>query len=156
VDNLDQSEQLGPFLWGKRAKTYNSDFSASNNSVRGFHTGYKNINIIHSREVNLGEKLIITDKIAGKGLHLLDFRFHLHPDVEISSVRSNYLLLRRENIQIKLNNPGEFPLRKIQSENDGGWYSPRFNVKVPTTTLSYQKRLSLPTKQIFSIEFKIK
>jgi hypothetical protein len=155
IDNLDQSEQLGPFLWGKKSKTYVNVLSESGNIVNAYHTGYKNINIIHSREIELSDKLIITDEIKGKGQHLLDFRFHLDPDVKIYREENDYLLLRRENIQIKLNSPVELSLQKISGRNDGGWYSPRFNLKIPTTTLSYQKRLSLPTKQIFSIEFKI-
>ena len=154
IDDLDQSEQLGPFLWGKKAKSYVKEFSVSDNFIKAYHTGYKPIHVIHTREIKLGDRLRISDDITGKGHHLLEFRFHLHPDVRIADKKKKTLLLTNRNIEVLIKLEANYDLHIYYGETEGGWYSPQFNVKVPATTLSYQKKLSLPTKQIFSLEFK--
>ena len=154
LDNLDQSEQLGPFLWGKKAQTFVQEFSPSNNYIKAYHTGYKHLPAVHTREIELDDKLKISDKISGKGQHLLDFRFHLHPDVRIVDKKKNTLVISNKDIELQIRIKEDYDLCIYNEDPDGGWYAPRFNVKVPTTTLSYQKKLSLPTKQVFLIEFK--
>jgi len=154
INNMDQSEQIGPFLWGKKAKTHVDKHSSSDNTIKAHHTGYKHLGITHSRELRLTDRLMVTDEISGQGEHLLDFRFHLHPEVEIIENDKNSIVVKNNNFQLKIKNQLGFPLKVISESNDGGWYSPQFNVKIPTTTLSYQKKVSLPIKQIFSIEFK--
>ena len=77
------------------------------------------------------------------------------PCLVIAEKKKKTLLLSNKNIELLIKLEADYDLHIYNGETEGGWFSPRFNVKVPTTTLSYQKRLSLPTKQIFSIEFKI-
>ena len=154
INNTDQSEQLGPFLWGKKAKTYVKSFSKAKNLIQAYHTGYKNIHAIHSREIELSDQLIIRDEITGKGHFLLDFRFHLHPDVQVLDKTQEKVRIKNKNIEIVISQEFDYKLHAFSGSEEGGWYSPQFNVKVPTTTFSYQKRISLPTKQIFSIDFK--
>ena len=153
INNTDQSEQLGPFLWGKKTKTRINTFSASENQIEAFHSGYQQFSIIHTRTISLKEKFMIIDEVAGKDEHLLDFRFHLHPEVKIVHADSDNVTLNKNNIELSIRNDQDFKLDILSASEDGGWYSPQFNVKVPTHTLSYQKKVYLPFKQTFSIEF---
>jgi uncharacterized heparinase superfamily protein len=153
VNHMDQSEQLGPFLWGPKAKTRVSSFIPEENFVKAHHSGYKRYHILHSRTITLKEQMKIMDEVSGKGPHVLDFRFHLHPDISIRNIDKNIVSLGKDDIELVLKNDQDLQINIISGSKDGGWYSPQFNVKVPTHTLSYQKKVYLPIKQTFSIEF---
>lgn len=69
IDGKNQSEMLGPFLWGKRAETKLITFDPEKMVLEASHDGYKPL--IHTRRFELGEKsLTIIDHLirdAGSG-----------------------------------------------------------------------------------------
>ncbi len=63
IDGRDQSEMLGPFLWGKRAETKLLAFDSEKQILEASHDGYAPV--IHTRRFELGEKsLTITDILS--------------------------------------------------------------------------------------------
>ncbi|MBE5847917.1 MAG: heparinase [Lachnospiraceae bacterium] len=63
IDGKNQSEMLGPFLWGKRAETTLLAFDSEKQVLEASHDGYAPV--IHSRRFELGEKsLTIIDTLS--------------------------------------------------------------------------------------------
>lgn len=63
-----------------------SQITTFEGGVRASHHGYSRIGIQHQRTVELGERwMLITDEVSGTGEHLLDLRFVLGREWQISS-----------------------------------------------------------------------
>lgn len=120
VDNLDQSTQAGPFLWGRQAKTTVESWDGK--TLVASHDGYPGI--IHRRRFALrGRVLEITDALEGSGDHEAVICFHLSPECTPD--------------RVKMNLPGKV-------ETTQGWYSPRFGVKNKATVIEARWRGALP------------
>ena len=93
VDGLDQSQMLGPFLWGAGGPAR----SASRGSRRvdggrvvGEHDGYTGwrIRSLHRRTLSLDAEsrvLTICDEIVAQGTHDIASYFHLAEDAVVSA-----------------------------------------------------------------------
>lgn len=102
VDGLDQSEMWGAFRVARRAHCF--DIRTDHQKfAEASHTGYRRLSppVTHRRRIELGDKeLIITDKLDGRGDHLVEIFFHNYPGavtaiefdprVEVSAEDSNY------------------------------------------------------------------
>jgi hypothetical protein len=66
-----------------------SQITTFEGGVRASHQGYARIGIEHQRTVELGEGWMrITDEVSGTGKHLLDLRFVLGPEWQVSSEKN--------------------------------------------------------------------
>lgn len=68
VDGESQSEMLGPFLWGRKARVGGASIKRNGRAIRAyaFHEGYGAVT--HEREIVISDNLItIDDTISGKG-----------------------------------------------------------------------------------------
>ncbi len=87
VDGLDQSEMLGPFLWGARASA-NASFHAANDRFAvfaGSHDGYrKRLGAVHERTVLFVRPglWLVLDVVRGAGVRLLSSSWQLAPGLE--------------------------------------------------------------------------
>ena len=155
VNGIDQSDQRGPFLWSRKAQSKLHQWSPEKNLIEASHDGYGKIGVSHKRKLCFTDELIIEDNITGKGLVNLDFRFHLSPQFHADIINDS-VLISNDYLLITLNNSlGTVP-KILKGKGNGGWYSPRFNVKVPTVTLTYQNEVYLPISQIFTIKLNSK
>jgi hypothetical protein len=84
VDGCDQSEMLGPFLWGRRASARCIRWEPKDDggTVSGEHDGYARLAdpVIHRRTIVLAGRVgevVITDELIGEGQHTADQHFHL-------------------------------------------------------------------------------
>jgi hypothetical protein len=155
VNGMDQAKQEGPFLWSKKYNCVVHKWIPEENTIMASHDGYKKLGIKHFRTVKFNDILSIEDNINGKGTFDLDFRFHISPNASVC-LQKNRLEISTRSATVIMSNELNIIPELITKSPDGGWYSPQFNVKVPTITLSYQKKLSLPVTQKFFIEFKKK
>lgn len=139
VDGQDQSRSGGAFLWVRKADARVLHWRPGLNGAEllAEHDGYTRLpgRVVHRRRLTLTDKrLDIHDELAGHGEHELQWRLHFHPscrcDLQQDRCRVSW---RGGSLQIDLAPVLEW--RLAQGEPDAGWYSPAFNLKMPTTTL---------------------
>lgn len=145
VDNMDQSHQLGPFLWGKRADCKLLRYDEKKLSfLEAEHDGFKDEGVIHKRGFNFDfEGLMVTDLLDGEGKHGIEMRFHFHPNISIK-IEKYSAILQDQGIVIEFDS--RLDIEVLSGQENGGWYSPNFGSKMPTNTLVLSQVLSLPAK----------
>lgn len=144
IDGLNQSEMLGPFLWGKKANTVCIDWqpSETGGKVIGEHDGYLSLKdpVIHRRTLELDGKkkvLIISDDIICRGKHDAAIYFHLAENCMIESVGKNSYLIDTGSakVEIKLDDCLRTELFCGSVEPIYGWISRGYHRKQPVTTI---------------------
>ncbi len=141
VDNADQSEMSGLFLWGDRAKARCIEFVVDQETamVCGEHDGYCLSNgCVHRRTLRISEnKLSICDEIKGAGSHKVEIFFHLATNCSVS--RSGDAELEIETIHgtISLCMDSKFYIEILRGSEEpvGGWVSPSYHKKLPSATI---------------------
>jgi hypothetical protein len=152
VDGADQSEMLGPFLWGARANSECLEWEDSRDYTRvaGQHDGYHALAdpVTHQRTVTLmheEQECIIEDKVTHAGQHSIEVYFHLGPDCKLESIDANVCIIRvgGENLFI-LSLDESLKVRTLHGSEDpiGGWYSAGYHQKTPITTIIGSRRLT--------------
>jgi hypothetical protein len=143
VDGKDQSEMLGPFLWGARAtaRVVAWQPSAGGGTVAGEHDGYARLSspVRHVRTVDLaGDARVVTirDEIHSEGEHDVEVCFHLAPDVAARRSGNGVVLTVPEGT-LKLDVDPSCELSEYRGGDAPiiGWVSPAYHVKRPATTL---------------------
>lgn len=151
IDGLDQSEMLGDFLWGKRARarlvawesSFESDLAVAE------HDGYKLLGVLHRRALFFfkPDLLLIHDQLLGNGSHGIEQFWHLSPDatVEISGLGGRISI---RELQVNFTAPGtafdQPALVKGQQDPIQGWTSGAYGEKTPAPVLIYSGRCTLP------------
>ena len=145
INGEDQSEQTGPFLWGKRAVTELLQLDKETTTMTARHDGYqKRYGVIHQRKIDFqSDGISITDKLEGDGDQKVEIRFHFHPDIVVE-LSENRLLIPEESLFLEFDSKLEAKL--LRGEPNGGWYSPSFGSKAQTHTLVLSQVLSLPVE----------
>jgi len=138
IDNLDQSEMKGPFLWGYKAHSFLKSWETNDRyeSICGYHTGYKRLKdpVVHEREIILDKDIkgiFLKDTLHAKKRHAVSIYYHIHPDCYVKLVGENLIEIRNGDmyvymkidpcLNVNIFNASEIPLC--------GWYSERFGVK---------------------------
>jgi hypothetical protein len=157
VDGCDQSEMLGPFLWGKKAQTrvLHWEFQNEFDLIAAEHLGYKKSGIIHRRTVLFRKPSIIVvfDQVLGKGSHRIEQFWHFHPEykVELKGKRAELAIRQRIQVFEVWSSPLD-KLELIQGQLDPiqGWVSSRYGQKEPAPVLVHSGMNPLPVS-VFSI-----
>jgi hypothetical protein len=144
IDDQDQSEMLGSFLWGRRANAQSLQWNPTTNGgmVVGEHDGYNRLKdpVTHRRRISLSgseEKVEIQDELFAHEQHNLDLCFHFsefctltsvdHNRYQISCGERSIILTLDPNLIVTLYQGHEAPIF--------GWISRGYHLKVPCTTL---------------------
>jgi len=150
IDGRDQSEMLGLFLWGRKAKADCLSWQPTDvgGKVIGKHDGYTHLKdpVIHKRMLDLdGQELVVRDDIIARGKHEIEVFFHLAEHcVVIPAGRNRYLVdvgwetiedVGRRTIEIELD-----PCLKVEEFKGSedpicGWVSRGYHQKEAGTTL---------------------
>ncbi len=152
LDSQDQSMQQGAFLWGTQANVALERWEARSDggTLRAAHDGYTRLpgKPVHRRELELrGKKLTITDQITGSGTHQVSAYLHLHPDCEPTDEGRGRWRVRFPGGELRVRFDAKLIVTAHRGETDDlmlGWYSPRFDVKVPSWTLFASRSSALP------------
>jgi Heparinase II/III-like protein/Heparinase II/III N-terminus len=165
IAGRDQSRSGGPFLWVRSAKsTVDRVVTTDDGEVVSWaahHDGYEDLEppATHRRTVELDRRrrrLEILDQIESLGAHGIRMTFHLGPAVEVDLEGSVAQLqwasspgLRRATFHL----PDALRWSAHHGELDPilGWYSPRFGLREPTTTLVGIGSCSDATRQLRSV-----
>ena len=150
IDGRDQSEMLGLFLWGRKAKADCLSWQPTDvgGKVIGKHDGYTHLKdpVIHKRMLDLdGQELVIRDDIIARGKHKIEVFFHLAEHcVVVPAGKNRYLVdvgwetiedVGRRTIEIELD-----PCLKVEEFKGSedpicGWVSRGYHQKEAGTTL---------------------
>ena len=139
VDDFDQSQSAGTFLWTKKAKTKVLDWQQTDNKtvLIAEHDGYKRLpqKVIHRRQLTLeSEDLEILDHLQGGGAHHIEWRLHFSPLCTIS-LQAEDCLVTWDSGSAIISLDRQMTWSLLQGDMTGGWYSSGFNLKQPITTL---------------------
>lgn len=146
LGGASQSRSGGPFLWTRHActtllGTEGLDEDASCAHAAAEHDGYVREIFCgsHRREVDLDRRsatLSIRDELSTKRTTLCRMFFHLHPEIDCNLVDATAELWCA-GARIRMDLPQSLGWRELRGSDlpRSGWYSPSYDVRVPTTTL---------------------
>jgi len=158
VDGLDQSDQTGPFNWGRRracGKLLEARLEKLPR-VTACHDGYAHIGVVHERTVALEENSIrIEDRVSGKGRHHVRLTFQFAPGCNVAFVGDRHWHVRCENGPTAELDLAASPLVAriaMQTSQPGpGAVSPCYNKLVAAPALLCEGDVDLPAELVTTI-----
>lgn len=143
LDNRNQSEIQGPFLWGRKARSEFPRCDLRQRYVEGKTAAYAPDTV--SRRVMLqGETLIVQDRIEQDTAKSAQWFWHFHPDWQVEASEEGVWRITdgQRVCTLRLTGLAEYEacLYRGDEATKLGWCSPRFGHKVPCTTLVVQTR----------------
>ena len=160
IDSQNQARQVGDTMWldHYKCEVLSVIQTEEFESVKASHNGYKNVK--HIREVCFNRKsdtFIIKDELEIKDgeEHEYTILFHLHPDMVITKISSQKVLLSHSSgIKVTLTIEGFDDLSIIKGQENPiiGWYSESFMQKEPTRVIFSTKKTNLSFQSKTKIE----
>jgi hypothetical protein len=122
----------------------------------GFERLQADLRVTRIFEISCG-RIELKDLIEGRRRHRVETFFHLHPSVAVSETDQNRVQLHMGETRPNLTAKGDETvkpevIRGRAGAEPAGWFSPRFGVCVPTTTLAYRYHRLLPLRNSYIIE----
>jgi uncharacterized heparinase superfamily protein len=141
VDGENQSEVWGAHRCARRAKPVSAKLANTADSAllfEGAHDGYRRLkgSPTHRRLIRwAGSGITIEDIIEGQGVHAIESRLHIHPDLEVKASDNGPVVYHEGHVLMTATatGPGSFAI-------EDGWYCPEFNrkIKCPVLTMKIQ------------------
>ncbi|MBN1506435.1 MAG: alginate lyase family protein [Sedimentisphaerales bacterium] len=144
IDDQDQSEMLGLFLWGRKARARCLCWEPTDTGGRvvGEHDGYTHLEdpVIHRREIELDcsrRALLIHDDIISGRAHDVSLYLHLAEHCVVTSAGENCFLIDIGPGTIELQMDCLLKMELLRGSDDpiGGWVSRGYHQKEPAATL---------------------
>jgi hypothetical protein len=146
IENADQAEQAGPFLWSSRIGSWvESAHGIDDGAVADLtvaHDGYRRLPVkaTHLRRFRLDRAahvLTITDAVEAKAPVAARLAFHVHPAVTVKAEAGTVQLLAEGRVLATLDLPEGLAWHAHRADESPilGWYSPEFGAKEPCVTL---------------------
>jgi len=144
VDGADQSVMLGPFLWGRRArsKCLVWDPSRCGGTVTGEHDGYTRLPdpVVHRRTLTLdGDRgeINVRDEISAAGKHQVGIHFHLGEQCRTEQLRPGRFRIDTGEGIVTIEMDSRLTAETFVGSEDpiAGWVSRAYHCKVPSTSL---------------------
>ncbi|MFC1793705.1 heparinase II/III family protein [Planctomycetota bacterium] len=144
IDRRDQSEMLGLFLWGRRARTRCLSWQPTDlgGKVIGEHDGYAHMGdpVIHRRTLELdgrNRKLIVRDEINAGAKHEIEVFFHFAEHCVVNPANENRYLIDvgQGTVTIELDRCVRVESFSGSEDPICGWVSRGYHRKEPGTTL---------------------
>lgn len=143
VDNKDQSQILGPFLWGHRAQPSALAWENTNTLVAASasHDGYMRLpdGVVHARKIavdKLTHTVTIEDHFDCAGDHDIAIYFHIAPSIVVTPGPSGTTKLQGPGFTLNLSTP-DGQLRHILADETEmfGWVSTGYHKRIPSSCL---------------------
>jgi hypothetical protein len=144
VDEADQSQMLGSFMWGQRAQARCTQWqpTADGGTVVGEHDGYMKLpgSVIHRRALNLigpQRQLVVRDELIGKGEHKAALFLHFSEACVLRKVSDHCFSAESGEEQIIIEFDHRFEVKSLKESYEPifGWVSRGYHRKSPATTL---------------------
>lgn len=143
IDAVSQSENLGPFMWGERARPSKIDFH--DNEQESFacasHSGYEKLSdpVTHRRSIELSKhshRCTIVDSFECSGEHEILIFFHLNPTFRIEkSTLSNVAIKSSDHELILSSESGTVTVHVAKQSEYAGWISDGYHSRKPSTSI---------------------
>jgi hypothetical protein len=139
VDDSDQSVPGGAFLWVRHAATTVRAVNLPRGLVEAEHNGYTRLSepVTHRRYliVGAGPDTVVVDLLMGSGVHRVRASWPLSPDLD-ARIEGGVHLVERDaapvlSIAAAGSRPGEPWAVRGDEQRRLGWWSPRFECRVP-------------------------
>ncbi len=162
IDDTDQSEIGGPFMWMKKAHAQCDlwQLSPEKEQFSGWHDGYMRLKdpLRHQRDIDFFKKesrFLITDVIKCEDEHLVEQYWHFSELCNVS-IDGQQITAVNDGVTMTMHLDEKFEIAICKGQNSPpcGWVSRQFDVKVPCTTVVARKTIKGTTK--FVTEIKIK
>ncbi len=144
IDEREQSETLGPFLWGRRAQARCVQWEPAEQggTVAGEHDGYSRLDdpVVHRRTITLDGKrgeIVIRDELTGRTRHRACLLLHAAEHCEIRREDSNRFKVDFGvgTAWVHVDPCLSVSLVRGSEEPILGWVSRRYHGKQPAVTL---------------------
>lgn len=144
IDNTDQSEMLGLFLWGTRAnaRCLTWEPGANGGRITGEHDGYSRLAdpVVHRRTLELnGENGILTlqDNIQAQGQHEVTICFHLAEECSIREMSPHRYQITVSQNTLVFDIDQRLTVQILTGSEDpiGGWVSRKYHRKEKSATI---------------------
>jgi hypothetical protein len=147
VDDQDQSQYGGSFLWLEHANAVVETFRASGDeqTLTAHHDGYRRLSdpVRHRRTWRYTAgiaSLAVTDELACSGAHSIAIYWHFAPECAVV-VEGNSVVASRDGVRVAIGcrDGSQAPLqaeivRAREEDSPLGWFSKAFDVKEPAPT----------------------
>jgi hypothetical protein len=90
--------------------------------------------------------------IYGSGDHGIRIAFHCAPECEIEKESNSMVMVRAGSTIVRMAFDDRLEMTPHRADQAGGWYSPRYGIKVATYTLFASAQLTLPVTLTTTIE----
>jgi hypothetical protein len=145
IDGMDQATQETSFIWSRPYKCTLEKAEQRDGDVfvQASHNGYSRLSdpVNHRRAILYSDQdaILIKDSFSGRGVHLFELNFHLHPEARWHE-KDGWVVLDREGEKVFLMLLGKhgFSFHSGEKNPPFGWYSPAYGIKMETTVLSCQ------------------
>jgi hypothetical protein len=144
IDGADQSQMLGRFIWGSRARARCVSWrpSSTGGRVVAEHDGYLRLPhpVLHRRSVELdGQKrlVVIQDELIGDGPHQMTIAFHLAEHCEVAEQTQHRFRISAGPGALMLALDQRLSVRVLRGSTEprGGWVSRGYHRRTPATTI---------------------
>lgn len=154
IEGKSQSEMLGPFQWGKKAKAKLIDYREDRNfaylegAIRGFFRG--KLSVVHNRRIGFLKPnvWIIRDVLQGKGQHQVALHFHLGPGHTKVDITEQQVICQFEKseltIKLLFGNNLKIEVSTAQEKPPLGWCSSAFGHHEPCSVVRISGYSQLP------------
>lgn len=157
VDDCDQSEIAGPFMWLQKAepRVDRADTEGAIRHLRASHDGYRRLPdpVTHVRDIRLdasARAVRVIDCITARSEHQVERFWHFAPDCTVIADQSGVVRVARGALRMTIGfdeemHGGERPEVRILRGSEApqaGWVSPRFGEKLETSTVIVRRRTS--------------
>jgi hypothetical protein len=152
VDGRDQSTQRGAFLWHPdvRARLVHASDDEFT-TLLATHDGFRGLPVRHWRGIVYGHggRLLVWDRVEGRGTHSVSLWWHLAADAELWGER-----IVTEDLQLRMGIQGAGELRRYRGSVQpiAGWRSLGYGHKRPNTCIEARYSGRLPSTFLTVIE----
>ncbi len=166
VDNEDQSQMLGSFMWGRKARCRRLRWSPTERGgvVSAEHDGYKRLSdpVIHRRTVTLlddADELTVLDELSAAGRHDVAIHWHFSESCRLASVGDNCFEVDFGAGSMSIVVDSALSVSTVSGSDDPilGWVSRGYHRKLPGTTLvgrcTINGNASLLSRMVFAVPF---
>ena len=165
IGGVNQSESGGPFLWNTQARTATLACDVGEQPVQTWsaeHDGYLRLTTptTHRRSVTLdspGRRLTVVDTFDASAAVPLQMSWQLGPGIHLDLDAAQATLAwqagpdRRQG-KLVLPQGLVWTIHRAETEPVVGWYSPRFGVRVPATSLIGRGMAMSSTRLVTELE----
>jgi uncharacterized heparinase superfamily protein len=160
VDAVEQAEIWAGFRVGRRPAVSPIHIGQIEGCqfVRGAHTGYKNLHVLHSRTIVrlASDSWCFVDTLSGKGIHKIESFIHFHPEIRLSpytKTEASSLEMMVPRWVLEFNGLRYLLLvwGKGTITCTEAWYSPGFAVRLPQSVIHWTWEGMLPATLIYAV-----